>query len=96
MKNIEIELGDRVQCKITKFKGVVTCVSKWLNGCNRIAVQSEKLDDRGNVVESHWFDEPQLEIKKKAVVSPFNEEKKSRKKEPGGPMPSIPPQRNGG
>lgn len=60
-----INLGDTVQDSISDFKGVVTNISTWLNGCRRVGVQSDKLQKSGSTVKSHAFDEGQLLIKKR-------------------------------
>ncbi len=79
----KIKLGDQVKDTITLYGGVVIGITKWVNGCDRIGVQSPKLQD-GLPLEAQWFDVTQLKLvkaKKKKVV----------KKNTGGPI--SPPQR---
>ena len=76
---MKIELGDRVKDKVTGFKGIVTGITSWLNGCRRIGIQPEKLMTTGKPVEAEWFDEQQVLVIKKSAHS----EKQKR----GGPMP---------
>ena len=63
-----IELGDLVIDKVTKFKGIATQKVFYLQGCARFAVSPQGLDKDGKIKESLFFDEPQLEISKKAVI----------------------------
>lgn len=62
-----VELGDRVKDRITGYTGIAHCMTKWINGCIRFAVQPEQLDKDGKVVEDRYFDEGQLEIVQKGV-----------------------------
>jgi hypothetical protein len=78
------ELGDRVQDKITKQKGIVVAKTHWLNGCTRLTVQPEELKD-GKPVEASCFDEPQLVIlKKNAVEQTESAKEKEATKRPHG------------
>jgi hypothetical protein len=61
MAKKKIELGDIARDRITGFEGVVVCVDKWLHGCVRMVLQPRELKD-GNPIDSHSFDEPQLEL----------------------------------
>ena len=36
--------------------------TKWLHGCRRLTLQPRSLDKDGKPLESHTFDEPQLEL----------------------------------
>lgn len=56
-------LGDVAKCKITGFKGAIVAITNWLNGCVRITLQPEKLEN-GKPVEAITFDVEQLEIVK--------------------------------
>lgn len=40
----KFNLGDRVKEKITGYKGVIVCQSRYMTGCNRYAIQNEKLE----------------------------------------------------
>lgn len=55
----KIKLGDVVEDKVTGFKGIVTVVSEYLNGCCRMGVQP-RVDKDGKVPDSIYVDEPQL------------------------------------
>lgn len=61
----DVELGDIVRDTITGFKGVAIGITKWLHGCRRITVQPEGMKD-GKPMEPSTFDEPQVEILKRA------------------------------
>ena len=74
-----IELGDIVQDSITGFKGVAVAYIQYLNGCERISIQSKTLKD-GKVVDTEWIDVQQLKI-----VTPINKVSKAKKELTGGP-----------
>ena len=78
-----IKLGDKARCKVTGFTGVVESICKYLNGCTRIGILSEKLDKDGKPMDIIWLDEPQVEL----VISELKE--KGGKNE-GGPHRSVP------
>lgn len=85
-KNIAgpIMLGDEVQCKITKFKGIVYGISTYLAGCRHIAVKTQTLDKDGKIQDAIWIDEPQLIVLKRAKIEAFSEDPIVRNKKPGG------------
>jgi hypothetical protein len=64
----KIELGDRVQDKITGLGGIVVGRSEWLYGCERLIVQPEEVTD-GKPAESFSLDEPQADLVAKAAVA---------------------------
>jgi hypothetical protein len=74
-----LDLGDRAKDIVTQFTGIVTARSVFLNGCARVALQSEILKD-GIPTEAQWFDEVQLELVEAGVV-------KAGPRNTGGPMP---------
>lgn len=82
----KLNLGDKVKDKITGLTGIVTCQSRWLNGCIRYAVQPEKLKD-GVPADLQHLDEQQLERVKSGAV-------KIQQADTGGPFPA--PKRNAG
>ena len=68
MNNLDrVKLGDKVKDEVTGFEGVATAATEFLQGCRRISITSQDLHD-GKPIDSHWFDEPQITIVKKAVV----------------------------
>ena len=67
--NEKVELGDRVQDKISGMKGIAVGATEWLYACRRISVQPEEAKD-GKPIETFCVDEPQLKILKKAVIVP--------------------------
>ena len=78
-----ITLGCVARDKITGFEGVVVAITEWLNGCQRITIQPQKLDN-GKRVENDTFDAEQVEL-----VTPI--EPQPEKTKSGGP--SIAPKR---
>jgi hypothetical protein len=56
-----MKLGDVAVDRISGFKGVATCRLEYLNGCVRWQVSPQELHD-GKPVESHYFDNEQLEV----------------------------------
>lgn len=85
----KVKLGDFVQDTVTGFKGTVTCVSLFLNGCTRCGVQPPIGKD-GKIPDSVGFDEPQLKILKAGKVPCENgsllEDAASPVRKTGGPM----------
>lgn len=65
----KINLGDRVRDKVTGFQGIVIGITKWLYQCNRPIVQPETLKD-GAIIDSQSFDEDQLEVLDRGVITP--------------------------
>jgi hypothetical protein len=63
----EIELGDKVKCKITGFEAIAVGRTKWIHGCDRISVAPTVLDKDGKPQQSQGFDEAQLTIVEKGV-----------------------------
>ena len=74
-----IKLGDKVKDTITPFKGIVVGISKWINGCDRVSVQSTKLRE-GKPQEVENFDITQLKLVK-------SKKKPVKKRKTGGPLP---------
>ena len=62
----KIELGDLVKDRVTGFKGVAIGMTTWLYGCARVVVQPTGVNKEGRTYETQSFDEPQLEVVKKA------------------------------
>lgn len=70
----EIELGDRVEDKITGLRGIVIAITKWMYGCTRVVIQPEEAKD-GKPAESFNIDMPQAKLIKKNVVQQREEPK---------------------
>lgn len=78
----QIEIGDRVKDVVTGFTGVVVGITKWMTGCDTVAVNPAEIKD-GKPVENSYFDVNRLEIiKKQAVRMP----KAAAATKPGGPQ----------
>jgi hypothetical protein len=75
-----INLGDKVKDTVTGFEGIVTCKTTWLNGCTRVGIQSDVLQD-GKPIEVQWIDEPQLRVIESQKVS-------LGPRDTGGPIPT--------
>lgn len=58
-----IELGSKVNDKITGFKGTLMARATYVYGCVWLLVEADKLHD-GKPVEC-WFDEPRIEEMRK-------------------------------
>jgi len=90
--NTKIELGWRVQDSISGFKGIATGFAKFLNGCERIAITPEGLND-GKALDSEYFDVQQLVVLDKKPKLHADPPKKAKEAAPpGGPKPA--PTRN--
>jgi hypothetical protein len=60
--------GDRVKDKVSGYAGIVVAEHRYLNGCVRLSVQSEKLVE-GKPPEAQAFDVEQLVLVKGGVHS---------------------------
>jgi len=60
-----VNLGDEVKDTISGFKGIAISRHSYLQGCDRISIQPT-IDKDGKLPEQQSFDEPQLEVIKKA------------------------------
>lgn len=81
----EAELGDEVECKVTGFKGIVTGVSQWLTGCDKVSVQAPIQKD-GKYGESFWIDKAAVTILKRGKVKSNQVQEEVKK---GGPAIRI-------
>lgn len=63
----KIEIGDKVKCKVSKLEGVVTAVTSYLHGCDRLAIHYG-LDRDGKPLDPLYIDEPQAELLNKQEV----------------------------
>lgn len=79
MLQCKYRLGDKVKDTITGFEGIAVAITFWLNGCTRISVQKEKLDEKGLPANIQCFDEPQLVL--------INEKIYKKGDKLDGPMP---------
>ena len=85
-----IELGDRVEDRITGLSGIVVVKSEYMNGCRRFGVQPEKLAKDGTIPKDEWFDEPSLIVVQKGVhtVIPMGRVEPTPRRYAGGPSRS--------
>lgn len=56
-----IELGVKVKCKITGYKGTIISRTEWLTGCNTYGVKPP-VDGNGDIKKAEYFDEGMLEV----------------------------------
>ena len=61
------ELGDRVECKITGFTGIIIAKTSYLQGCDRISVKAEELHE-GKPIPSQMFDDMEVDVIEAGVV----------------------------
>lgn len=78
-----VGLGDEVEDLVSGFKGVVVCLSQWINGCVRVVVQP-KVDEKGAMLEAQHFDAPTLKVLKRKKVDMPEETRKT-----GGSKPAF-------
>lgn len=90
MRKETVELGDEIVDKITGFKGIATAIAKCLTGCDRVEIKPMKLDDKGDLPNSYWFDVGQVRIIKKQRVKPESVQEPMQKsnRRVGGPPTS--------
>lgn len=71
----KFELGDRVEDRVSGFKGVVCGRLEHLNGCKQYAIYPP-VDKEGKIGDAHYIDGEQLELvdeglnKKEPVARP--------------------------
>ena len=58
---MEIELGDKVRCKITGFTGIVVARTEFLNGCVQCDILP-KGDKKNKMPEANGIDQQSLEV----------------------------------
>lgn len=82
-KERKYELGQKVLDTITGFKGTITAVADYYNGCVRYQVQPP-INEKGEYQDSVMVDEEQLELipKEKKPTVP--------KSKHGGDRPALP------
>ena len=78
----KIKLGDKVRDSITGYEGVAIFITTYLNGCRRVGIQGNKLDDHNLPVDAYVVDETTLVVVKPQV-------KKSIQQETGGPNERV-------
>jgi hypothetical protein len=78
---MSIKMGDEVKCMVTGFKGIVTSITEYLNGCRRMGVQPPVNKD-GTMPDAFSLDEPQLVLVKAGKV-------KVGPQDTGGPMTRL-------
>lgn len=66
-----LEIGDRVQDEVTKKEGIITTYTKWLYGCDRVAIH-HGFDRDGKPLENLWLDYEQCILKTKQEVVKTN------------------------
>ena len=62
-----VNLGDEVKDKVTGFRGIAVTRHMFIAGCDRITVQPP-VDKEKKMPDAQTFDEPMLEIIKRAKV----------------------------
>lgn len=64
----KFELGSLAKDIITGYKGIIIYRTQWINNCNVYGIKCQELKD-GKPIDSHQFDEPQIELITEKVVS---------------------------
>jgi len=65
-----VNLGDKVEDRITGLEGIAIGITTWLYGCRRITVQPQEAKD-GRPADAFVVDEPQLEVIEAGVIAPY-------------------------
>lgn len=87
----DIKLGDEVRDKVTGYKGVVTAIYTWLNGCVHLSVETRKIKD--GVPDFLREPEQRWEITEKDALQLTPAEAEKKEKKQGGPSHRMPSQR---
>jgi hypothetical protein len=90
--DLPADLGDEVKDVVSGYRGIVTGVFKYLNGCVRLCLSSRKLVD-GKVPDDFVVDTTQVEIIKRSAVASKRSAHSDAVTGPGGPRPA--PRREG-
>jgi hypothetical protein len=64
---MRVQLGDECRDTISGFSGVCVARTEWLNGCWRITLQPQALDN-GKLLPNETFDEFQIEVTKRGAA----------------------------
>lgn len=65
----EIKLGDEGRDRVSRYSGIVVCISQWLYGSRRVTLQAPVKPD-GSLPASETFDEEGIEILNAGVFRP--------------------------
>lgn len=69
-----VRIGDIVEDRISKFTGVTTGRTEYLNGCRQFLVRPQGLDGDGKQKEGVWIDEQNLSvIQAQMFTDPFEQ-----------------------
>ncbi len=79
----KVELGDEVKCRVTGYKGIATCRTTYLQGCDRVGVLPEMGKD-GKHPETYHIDVGQLDIIAKGKALPKQNTKYEKTEKVGG------------
>lgn len=71
-----VELGNKVEDRVTGFTGIATSITTYLNGCVRVGVQ-RKVGSDGKIPDVEYFDIGQLTV--------LDTSYKQQQKNTGGP-----------
>ena len=74
------KMNDEVECKITKYKGIVQSIARYDTGCLHVGIQSSKLTKDGEIPKLVFRPETSVIMKNAAEV------KKKDPNKPGGPV----------
>jgi len=78
-----VNLGDRVEDVVTGVVGIAIGRTKWITGCDQIAVQPGIVDQStGKLSDSLYFDEKRLKVLKRGAITLPEEDA-------GGPHPGY-------
>lgn len=81
----QIQLGQKVKCRVTGLTGIVTGITEYLNGCRRVTIQPPCDKKTPSKLEDPWsIDEVQVDILDKKHI--LGEKEKEVSKLTGGPM----------
>lgn len=67
-----IALGSKVRDMISGFEGIATGHCDYLYGCSQYLIAPDRLGDKGELLDSQWFDEQRVEVVEARVI-PFAE-----------------------
>lgn len=65
-KKFKFSPGDKVEEKVTGFKGIITGAAFYLTGCNTYCIVPKSKN--GMSAEGSWYDEDRLKLIKSSVI----------------------------
>lgn len=80
---MKLQLGRKVQCQVTKFKGIVIAETTYLNKCHQFLIEPG-LNKDGEMKKCEWIDAVQLKVIGQGVTLTESEKEEVKRAPAGG------------